>query len=102
MTMNTYQVTGVVAGGILAAAGLGAAWQTIAGRRDRHRFPPPGAMVEVNGHRLHLHACGPQTDAPTVILEAGMASMSANWAWVRNTLARDGRVVSYDRAGLGW
>jgi pimeloyl-ACP methyl ester carboxylesterase len=45
---------------------------------------------------------GEQTTAPAVILEAGMASMSANWAWVRDDLARDGLVVSYDRAGLGW
>jgi len=28
--------------------------------------------------------------------------MSVNWAWVQHDLAEQGRVVSYDRAGLGW
>ncbi len=31
-----------------------------------------------------------------------MASMSSNWAWVRDQLARSTRVITYDRAGLGW
>ncbi|HEU4350043.1 MAG TPA: alpha/beta fold hydrolase, partial [Actinoplanes sp.] len=100
--MNAYQVIGVITGGLLTAAGIGALWQGIATRRDRRRFPPPGELVHVNAHRLHVHLAGEQRAAPTVVLEAGMASMSANWAWVREALARDGRVVSYDRAGLGW
>lgn len=100
--MNAYQIIGVVVGGILASAAVGAGWQGIATRHDRRRYPPPGELVDVHGHRLHVHVVGEQTAAPTVVLEAGMASMSANWAWVRDALARDGRVVSYDRAGLGW
>src|SRR5206468_1586863 len=65
-------------------------------------YPAPGKLVDVGGHRLHLNVKGERTAAPTVVLEAGMGSMSSNWAWVRDDLARDGRVVSYDRAGLGW
>jgi len=37
-----------------------------------------------------------------VILDAGMATFSSNWAWVQNDLAAMTRVVAYDRAGLGW
>ena len=44
-------------------------------------------------------AAGP---GPTVVLEAGMGSFSANWYWVQCELARSMRVVAYDRAGLGW
>jgi len=95
-----YFVAGVLV--LLGLAGVGAIWQALAGRRDRHRFPPPGRLVDVGGHRLHLTVTGRPTGAPTVVLEAGMASMSANWAWVRADLGRDGRVVAYDRAGLGW
>jgi pimeloyl-ACP methyl ester carboxylesterase len=100
--MTAYQVIGVVAGGLLVSAGTGALWQWIATRRDHGRFPPPGELVDVGGHRLHVNAAGEPTAVPTIVLEAGMASMSANWAWVREELARHGRVVSYDRAGLGW
>jgi pimeloyl-ACP methyl ester carboxylesterase len=100
--MNAYQVIGVVLAGVLALAGIGASWQAIASRRDRGRFPPPGELIDVGGHRLHLNVAGEPTGRPTVVLEAGMASMSANWAWVQHELAEQGRVVSYDRAGLGW
>src|SRR5262245_17763003 len=100
--MNAYQVIGVVLAVVLTLAVIGASWQVIASRRDRRRFPPPGDLVDVGDHRLHLIVAGAPSGAPTVILEAGMASMSANWAWVQQELAEQGRVVAYDRAGLGW
>jgi pimeloyl-ACP methyl ester carboxylesterase len=60
-------------------------------------------LVDVGGgRRLHLDVIGEPAGGPTVVLETGLASMSANWAWVRRDLAASGRVVSYDRAGLGW
>jgi pimeloyl-ACP methyl ester carboxylesterase len=92
----------VVVAAVLAVTIAGAVLQEVASRRDRRRFPPPGRLVDVGGHRLHLHVTGTAAVRPTVVLEAGMASMSANWAWVQADLERDGRVVSYDRAGLGW
>jgi len=100
--MNAYPVIGVVLTAVLTLAATGASWQAIASRRDRRRFAPPGDLVDVGDHRLHLLVTGEPTDAPTVVLEAGMASMSANWAWVQRELAERFRVVSYDRAGLGW
>ncbi len=81
---------------------VGAIYQTLATARDRRTFPPPGQMVDVGGHRLHLHVTGTDTGRPTVILEAGMASFSANFAWLQEELATVTRVVAYDRAGLGW
>ena len=100
--MTAHPVIRVVAAALPGVAAVGVLWQALASRRDRRRFPPPGRMVDVGGHRLHAHVVGEFTSLPTVVLEAGMASMSSNWAWVRDALARDGRVVCYDRAGLGW
>jgi pimeloyl-ACP methyl ester carboxylesterase len=81
---------------------VGAIYQVIATARDKRRFPPPGQLIEVDGHRLHLHVTGTDTGKPTVILEAGMASFSSNFAWVQQELEQVTRVVAYDRAGLGW
>jgi pimeloyl-ACP methyl ester carboxylesterase len=81
---------------------VGAIYQVIATVRDKHRFPPPGQLIDVGGHRLHLHVTGTATGKPTVILEAGMASFSSNFVWVQQELEQVTRVVAYDRAGLGW
>ena len=83
--------------GVLAAA------QAYAARRDERRFPPPGRLVDVGGHRMHLDVRGPEGAAgPTVVLDAGLGSFSANWHWVQTELATTLHVVAYDRAGLGW
>jgi pimeloyl-ACP methyl ester carboxylesterase len=49
---------------------------------------------------MHLDARGAGT--PTVILEAGIAATSLSWSLVQPEIAKFTRVVSYDRAGLGW
>ena len=76
--------------------------ELVAERRDRRRYPPPGQLVDVGGHRMHLSVAGGSKEAPTVILDSGMVSFSSNWAWVQGEVAKVARVVAYDRAGLGW
>ncbi len=65
------------------------------------RFPPPGRLIDIGGHRLHVQESGPP-GAPMVILEAGIASTSLSWAAVQPLIAKFAHVVSYERAGLGW
>ena len=68
--------------------------------KDIRKHPPPGEMVEVNGHRLHLLCEG--EGSPTVLLEHAGGSSSMQWALVQPALAEDTRACSYDRAGFGW
>jgi len=79
---------------------VGMLYQTAGARRDRERFPPPGRLVDVGGHRLHLLESG-QGDL-TIVLEAGLMSTILSWSDLQPKLAQSYRVVSYDRAGLGW
>ena len=89
--------------GAAAVLGVLAAAQACAALRDERRLPPPGRLVDVGGHRMHLDVRGlDDATAPTVVLDAGLGSFSANWHWVQTDLARTLRVVAYDRAGLGW
>ena len=85
---------------VLAAALLGAVYQALETRRDRKRFPPPGRLVDVGGHRLHLLESG--SGDLTIVLEAGLMSTILSWSNLQRELAQSYRVVSYDRAGLGW
>lgn len=66
----------------------------------QNEFPPPGRMVDVGGHQLHLYCLG--EGQPTVVLEAGQGDFSTVWALVQNEVAQEVRVCSYDRAGMGW
>jgi pimeloyl-ACP methyl ester carboxylesterase len=88
-------------GGLIVVAALaGAIYQWVATRRDLARHPPPGRLVDVGGHRLHLWCTG--AGAPSVILESGLGGTSFGWGHVQPEIARFTCVCSYDRAGLGY
>jgi len=78
----------------------GAIYQKLGMRRDSKLHPPPGKLVNIGTHRLHLLENG--HGSPTIILEAGLMSSVLSWSEIQRTLAQSYRVVSYDRAGLGW
>ena len=87
--------------GFLGVAALtGAAYQSMATRRDLAAAPPPGTFVDVGGHRLHLWCTG--AGAPTVILDSGLGGTTADWGFVQPEVGRFTRVCSYDRAGMGY
>ena len=86
--------------GVILLAIAGAVYQVLATSSDRRAYPPPGELVDVGGHRLHIYCTG--QGSPTVILEAAADMMSADWGWIQPEIARQTRVCSYDRAGMGW
>ena len=85
---------------IVAVLGAGAVYQARGVRRDRRRFPPPGKYAHLGTHRLHFRDIG--AGRPTVILESGLMSTVLTWQLIQENLAKSARVISYDRAGLGW
>lgn len=64
------------------------------------RYPPPGRMISVGDHRLHLFCQG--TGSPTVVIEPGLGVDWVSWRPVVDGLARSREVCVYDRAGYGW
>lgn len=62
--------------------------------------PPPGRMVDLDGHRLHLLCSG--AGRPTVVVENGLGDFSIDWALVQSQVARFARICTYDRAGYAW
>jgi pimeloyl-ACP methyl ester carboxylesterase len=79
---------------------MGAAYEGIAANRDAAANPPPGRLVDVGGHRLHISCVG--TGSPTVLFESGLAGMSADWANVQPQMGSSTRACAYDRAGIAW
>ena len=89
-----------ICGFLLLGALAGALYQKIGLRRDSKLHPPPGKLLDIGTHRLHLLEEG--QGSPTIILEAGLMSTVLSWSEIQSALAQSYRVVSYDRAGLGW
>ena len=81
----------------------GAAYQAVRTVVDARAYPPPGRLVRVDDHDMHLYCTGERrTGLPVVILEASHPTTSSSWAWVQPRVAEATRVCSYDRAGAGW
>ena len=91
---------GVITALFILAIGAGVLYQILGSRSDAERFPAPGGLIDVGGHKLHLYQLG--SDSPTVILESGISASSLNWRTVQNEVSKLTRVCSYDRSGLGW
>jgi pimeloyl-ACP methyl ester carboxylesterase len=88
---------------VLAALGIasvGGGYETVSESLDARAYPMPGQLIDVGGHRLHLHCIGSGT--PTVVLEPGLGAASSDLGWIAPAVARDSRVCVYDRAGRGW
>jgi len=89
-----------IAGLLAGALWAGAAYQWWATRRDLARTPPPGRLVDVGGHRLHIWCTG--AGSPPVVLEAGLGGSTADWGFVQPEIGGFTQVCSYDRAGSGY
>src|SRR5207344_2649605 len=81
---------------VLAIAAVGGGYETVRESLDARAYPPPGQMVDVGGHRLHLNCTG--SGSPTVVLEPGQGGVSSDFAWIASAVARDTTVCVYDRA----
>jgi len=72
-------LSGVVSLILLAMAG--AVWQAVATRRIERQHPPPGRLVDVGGHRLHVHVRG--TGSPTVVIATRLdPARTTSGTWV--------------------
>jgi pimeloyl-ACP methyl ester carboxylesterase len=94
------QIVGWVAAILIVGSLLGAVYQAWGTRKDARLYPPPGRLVDIGGHRLHILESG--KGSATILLEAGLMSTVLSWSELQRELAKSFRVVSYDRAGLGW
>jgi len=62
--------------------------------------PPPGQLVDVGTHHLHLRCGG--AGSPSVVFDAALGASSLSWSLVQPGVERVTRACSYDRAGFGW
>jgi pimeloyl-ACP methyl ester carboxylesterase len=61
---------------------------------------PPGKLVDLGEHRLHVNCSG--NSGPAVVVELGLGDFSFEWVLVQNEVAPFTRICTYDRAGHAW
>jgi len=61
---------------------------------------PPGVLVDLGGHKLHVHCTG--KSGPTVLVETGFGDFSFDWILVQERVSHFARICTYDRAGYAW
>jgi pimeloyl-ACP methyl ester carboxylesterase len=67
---------------------------------DNSKPKPPGKMVDLGGHRLHVNCTG--KGSPTVVVENGLGDFSFDWVLVQSRVSAFTRICTYDRAGYAW
>ena len=89
---------------LISVAGLsGATYQWLATRRDLNATPPPGELVDVGGHRLHIWCMGsPEPGTPAVLFDSGLGGDSLDWTNIAPEVAKFTQACTYDRAGMGY
>lgn len=97
---NTLRNIGRLTGLLVAAGSAILLAGRVAKSRLKAKYPPPGTLIDVGGHRLHILCQG--SGDPTVVFESGLGDPAVIWAKIYPEIAKITRVCLYDRAGLGW
>jgi pimeloyl-ACP methyl ester carboxylesterase len=61
---------------------------------------PPGQLVDLGGHRLHVNCTG--KGGPLIVVENGLGDFSFDWFIVQSRISNLTRICTYDRAGYAW
>jgi pimeloyl-ACP methyl ester carboxylesterase len=100
LTSSAGPRAGLWAGAALLGAALTAAWVERRSRRAEREQPPCGRLLDVDGVRLHVVERG---EGPPVVLIHGNMVTHRDFeaSGLLERLARDHRVIAFDRPGFG-
>lgn len=87
---------------LIALIGGSSIYHAVQSPREEAAYPPPGQLVAVNGHQLHVYAEG-QGDLTLVFLAgSGTTAPVLDFKGLTSRLSDDYRTVVVERAGYGW
>jgi len=87
----------------LALIIAGFLFQLISSYIDEIKYKPPGRIINSDGVKFHILEKGkPVKGRPNVILDMGLGGNLLYWHEVQEDIAKFAKVISFDRAGIGW
>ena len=87
---------------VLLFLGVTTIYQFLSNRTSKKRYPQPGELIEVRGHKMHMYGKG--NGEPTIVLTSGWGESCAlsTLHGVFEGLSKETRTLIYDRPGYGW
>ncbi|WP_421714299.1 alpha/beta fold hydrolase [Alteromonas stellipolaris] len=86
--------------GLILLLLVGFVYQSYKSYVDSSYFEKSGVMLEVGGYSLYVEDSG--SGKVNVIFDSGMGDDLSVWNKVADNVSKFSRVITYDRAGLGW
>ena len=93
---------GWVVGAAAALLLVGAVASVVTLMRLRAEHPPPGELVDIGSHRMHILAEGDARDGPPVIWIPGAHAQGLALHHLHAALRNETRSILFDRPGTGW
>ncbi|MGF7059677.1 alpha/beta hydrolase [Brassicibacter mesophilus] len=71
---------------------------------EEHKFNPPGKLIEIDGHKMHIYSIGDINSSPTIVMTCGSGTPSAytEFSNIQSKLSTITRTSVYERPGYGW
>lgn len=87
---------------LLSVVSLSWVYNKFATTKEIKNTPPPGEMVEVNGHNMHVYAEGEGKAAIVFMSGGGTSSPTLDFKPLWSKLSLKHRIVVVEKAGYGW
>ena len=71
---------------------------------DSKKYMPPGKLIEINNHKMHIYGEGTANNTPTVVFTSGWKTPSpyVDYYPLQKEISKYTRAVVYERPGYGW
>ena len=81
---------------------IGILWQNNMSCYEKVEYNPPGQLIKVDSHKMHIYAAG--EGSPTVVFTVGSGTPCAytDYYYIQKEVSKTVRTISYDRPGFGW
>jgi len=104
---RSIKVVGAVTALLALAMGVGSLVHVRRVIQDDARYPMPGKLYDVGGHKMHIMADGerrltPDGRSPAVLWLPGAGGQGLGLSHLHKQMAKETRSILYDRSGVGW
>lgn len=88
--------------GLLILLATGFVYEKSAEYSDSRKYPPPGSIVEINGHNMHIYTEGSGDSTVVFASGFGIPCPYTDFYPLYSEISKHTKIAVYDRPGYGW